>query len=228
MKMKIITIALMSLFSLTCLSQNKMADQKINLNNELDKVSYSLGVSIVNNLKNQGLDSINADAFAQGVKDAFFSTPLYDEKVATQILNDYFGTLQKKKHEGNIQKGEAFMKENATRKEVKTLASGIQYEVLKEGTGEMPKLTDKVKTHYHGTLIDGTVFDSSVQRGEPASFPVNGVIKGWQEVLQLMKVGSKWKVVIPYALAYGERGAGQQIAPYSTLVFEIELISIEK
>ena len=125
-----------------------------------------------------------------------------------------------------IEQGAAFLKKNGERAEVTTLKSGLQYEVIKEGDGPSPKATDKVTTHYHGTLIDGTVFDSSVQRNEPATFPVNGVIPGWVEALQLMKVGSKWRLFVPYNLAYGERGAGQAIKPFSTLIFEVELLKI--
>jgi FKBP-type peptidyl-prolyl cis-trans isomerase FklB len=125
-----------------------------------------------------------------------------------------------------IEEGANYLQENAKREGVTTLPSGLQYEVIKDGTGSIPTLEDNVTTHYHGTLVDGTVFDSSVDRGEPASFPVGGVIKGWTEALQLMSVGSKWKLYVPYDLAYGERGAGAQIGPYSTLIFEVELISI--
>ena len=125
-----------------------------------------------------------------------------------------------------IEEGINFLRENGKREGVTTLASGLQYEVINDGTGPKPTIEDNVTTHYHGTLIDGTVFDSSVDRGEPASFPVGGVIKGWTEALQLMSVESKWKLYVPYELAYGERGAGPQIGPYSTLIFEVELISI--
>ena len=128
--------------------------------------------------------------------------------------------------EEKIDEGRKFLEENSKKEGVITLASGLQYEVITNGSGDKPKLEDNVTTHYHGTLIDGTVFDSSVDRGEPASFPVGGVIKGWTEALQLMSVGSKWKLYVPYDLAYGERGAGPQIGPYSTLIFEVELLSI--
>ncbi len=124
--------------------------------------------------------------------------------------------------------GQEFLAENGERDGVISLESGLQYEVINEGTGATPALTDKVRTHYHGTLIDGTVFDSSVERGEPISFPVNGVIAGWTEALQLMKVGSKWRLFVPFDLAYGERGAGQDIGPFATLIFEVELLEIEE
>jgi len=145
---------------------------------------------------------------------------------AQAIINSYFSKKQKKESESMIEKGANFLQENAKREGVTTLPSGLQYEIISEGTGPKPTLEDNVTTHYHGTLIDGTVFDSSVDRGEPASFPVGGVIKGWTEALQLMSVGSKWKLYVPYDLAYGERGARAQIGPYSTLIFEVELISI--
>ena len=134
---------------------------------------------------------------------------------------------QEKAHAGNIDKGKNFLMENAKKEGVTSLASGLQYEVITEGNGPSPGPTDKVTTHYHGTLINGTVFDSSVERGQPASFAVNGVIMGWQEALQLMKVGSKWRLFVPHTLAYGERGAGGAIGPYETLIFEVELISID-
>ena len=144
----------------------------------------------------------------------------------TSFINSYFSKKQKKESESMIEDGANYLQENAKREGVTTLPSGLQYEVINDGTGPMPTIEDNVTTHYHGTLIDGTVFDSSVDRGEPASFPVGGVIKGWTEALQLMSVGSKWKLYVPYDLAYGERGAGAQIGPYSTLIFEVELISI--
>ena len=125
-----------------------------------------------------------------------------------------------------VEEGRKFLAANSKNEKVVTLESGLQYEVIKAGEGAKPSLNDQVTTHYHGTLIDGTVFDSSVERGQPASFPVNGVIKGWTEALQLMNVGSKWRLFVPYDLAYGERGAGPQIGPFTTLIFEVELISI--
>jgi FKBP-type peptidyl-prolyl cis-trans isomerase FklB len=145
---------------------------------------------------------------------------------AQKVIQDFFKKQQAKASESVIEEGEKFLIDNAKRNEVTTLESGLQYEILKTGEGPKPSLNDQVTTHYHGTLIDGTVFDSSVDRGEPATFPVSGVIKGWTEALQLMSVGSKWKLFVPYDLAYGERGAGPQIGPFTTLVFEVELIKI--
>ena len=148
----------------------------------------------------------------------------YDE--AKEIMNDFFSKLQEDRLEMNIKAGEEFLAINGKRPGVVTLPSGLQYEILKEGNGAKPKATDQVKCHYHGTLIDGTVFDSSVERGQPATFGVNQVIPGWVEALQLMPVGSKWKLFIPSNLAYGPAGAGQTIEPNSTLVFEVEILDI--
>ena len=145
---------------------------------------------------------------------------------AQAIINDYFQQLQEKAFEQNIKEGKNFLVENAKRVEVKTTASGLQYEIIKEGKGQTPAASDRVKVHYHGTLINGNVFDSSVNRGEPATFGVTQVIQGWVEALQLMPVGSKWKLYIPSELAYGAQGAGQSIAPHTTLIFEVELLDI--
>jgi len=195
---------------------------------ELEKVSYSLGVSIGRNLQSQGLKALNVAEFTAALNDVFGnkSTKIDDEEVVA-TLNSYFAELQKEKHGNNKAEGEAFLEANKSQKGVVTLASGLQYIVLNEGDGAKPTLNSNVTTHYHGTTIDGTVFDSSVQRNEPASFPVSGVIKGWTEALQLMTVGSKWKLFIPSNLAYGERGAGADIGPHSTLIFEVELLSID-
>jgi len=200
---------------------------KVVLNNELDSVSYSLGVNIGENIKTQ-FEDINLDNFEAGIKDVLEKElePKITDNQAQAIINSYFSKKQQKQSESVIEEGINFLRENGKREGVTTLASGLQYEVIDDGTGPKPTIEDNVTTHYHGTLIDGTVFDSSVDRGEPASFPVGGVIKGWTEALQLMAVGSKWKLYVPYDLAYGERGAGPQIGPYSTLIFEVELISI--
>ena len=152
--------------------------------------------------------------------------PKINNDQALMVIQNYFTKKQSAKSEEKIEEGRKFLEENSKKEGVITLASGLQYEVIIDGSGEKPKLEDNVTTHYHGTLLDGTVFDSSVDRGEPASFPVGGVIKGWTEALQLMSVGSKWKLYVPYDLAYGERGAGPQIGPYSTLIFEVELLNI--
>jgi len=203
------------------------APKEVNLVTELDSVSYSLGVNIGENIKKQ-FEDINLDNFEAGMKDVLekdVEAKISDNQ-AQAIIQSYFTKKQQKQSESVIDEGINFLRENAKREEVITLASGLQYEIINDETGPKPSKEDNVTTHYHGTLIDGTVFDSSVDRGEPASFPVGGVIKGWTEALQLMSVGSKWKLYVPYDLAYGERGAGPQIGPYSTLIFEVELISI--
>ena len=145
---------------------------------------------------------------------------------AQKVIQNYFQKQQAKVSESVIEEGKKFLTENSKKVGVVTLESGLQYEIIKSGEGAKPTINDQVTTHYHGTLLDGTVFDSSVERGQPATFPVSGVIKGWTEALQLMTVGSKWKLFVPYDLAYGERGAGPKIGPYTTLIFEVELISI--
>lgn len=195
----------------------------------MDKISYALGLSIGNNFQNSGIKEINADDFMQGLKDVLNEKDpaiTYDE--AKKVINDYFMKLQSEKLENNRKAGEEFLQINKHKNGVTALPSGLQYEVLVPGKGETPKATDKVKCHYHGTLINGMVFDSSVERGQPAVFGVSQVIPGWVEALQLMPVGSKWRLFIPSDLAYGERGAGEAIEPNSTLIFEVELLGIEK
>ena len=219
-------IILSSLFLfITC--KTEKTNKTANLVTELDSVSYSLGVNIGENIKTQ-FEDINLNNFEAGIKDVLekdVEAKISDNQ-AQAIIQSYFSKKQQKQSESVIEEGINFLRENGKRESVTTLASGLQYEVVNDGTGSKPTIEDNVTTHYHGTLIDGTIFDSSVDRGEPASFPVGGVIKGWTEALQLMSVGSKWKLYVPYDLAYGERGAGPQIGPFSTLIFEVELISI--
>ena len=195
----------------------------------MNKVSYALGLSIGQNFRASGFDEINLDDFLSGVRDVLEgSEPQMSYDEAKTIINEYFQEVQKKAVAQNKEAGEEFLKINAHKAGVTTLPSGLQYEVIKMGDGPKPQLTDSVECHYHGTLINGQVFDSSMDRGETATFPLQGVIKGWTEILQLMPVGSKWKVTIPSDLAYGDRGAGQMIQPGSTLIFIIELIAIVK
>lgn len=195
----------------------------------MDKISYALGLSLGNNLLSSGVNGLNITELAAGIQDVLDKKqPKISYQEAQEVINQYFEELQAKAFEKNVSEGKAFLATNGTRPEVVTLKSGLQYEVLKEGNGEVPKANNTVKVHYHGTLIDGTVFDSSVQRGEPAVFGVTQVISGWVEALQLMPVGSKWKLFIPSDLAYGAQGAGQHIGPHTTLVFEVELLDIEK
>lgn len=199
------------------------------IKNELDRVSYCFGITIAQNMKQQGMMAMNAGLLAKGLDDYMKSAKLMiSEDEVPDILQSYFKQLQEKQFEGNIAQGKEFLVENSKRKGVVSLPSGLQYESLKEGNGPKPKATDQVTTHYHGTLIDGTVFDSSVNRGKPATFPVNGVIKGWVETLQLMSVGSKWRIYVPENLAYGASPhPGGPIEPFSTLIFDIELLSIQ-
>lgn len=193
----------------------------------MDKLSYALGLSMGHNFLGSGIKSLNVEDFAKGVGAVYNQEkPEISFEEAKQIINEYFTNLQNEIAEENRRAGEAFLAENAKRPEVVVLPSGLQYEVLSEGTGRKPKATDKVQCHYHGTLIDGQVFDSSIQRGTPAVFGVNQVIPGWVEALQLMPEGSRWKLYIPSKLAYGEQGAGGSIPANATLVFEVELIKI--
>ena len=200
-----------------------------NVKTKMDSVSYSVGVLVSQNLKTQGLDDIDVAIFAQAMTDVFKGKDL---KVAAdqagKILDAHMKACQSKKFEKNVGEGKKFLDENAKKPGVTVLPSGLQYTIMKPGTGAMPKAGDKIKAHYHGTLIDGTVFDSSVNRGEPFEFTVGQgqVIKGWDEALLKMHIGEKWKIVLPSDLAYGERGAGGSIGPFSTLIFEVELISI--
>ncbi|MDB0006423.1 FKBP-type peptidyl-prolyl cis-trans isomerase [Flavobacteriales bacterium] len=193
----------------------------------MDSLSYSLGVSVANNLKSSGFETIESSAISAAFNDVFSENDVkISEEDANALIQDYFMELSQKKSQEATNKGQAFLDENAAKEGVVTTASGLQYQVLTEGQGAKPVASDEVTVHYHGTLIDGTVFDSSVDRGQPATFPVGGVIQGWVEALQLMNVGSKYKLFIPSNLAYGERGAGGSIGPNETLIFEVELLSI--
>ena len=195
----------------------------------MDKVSYALGLSIGNNFQNSGINDLQIEDFVKGLKDILGGqTPEISYDEAKQVINDYFMKLQKEKFEINKKAGEEFLNINKGKAGVVTLPSGLQYQVLQKGEGPKPTASDKVKCHYHGTLINGTVFDSSVQRGEPAVFGVSQVIPGWVEALQLMPVGSKWRLFIPSDLAYGDHGAGEAIEPNSALVFDVELLDIVK
>jgi FKBP-type peptidyl-prolyl cis-trans isomerase FklB len=199
-----------------------------------DRLSYSMGVATGTQLKRQSID-VNADMFSKGIKDVLSGgTLMMTEQEVQETLTNFQkdlaekqATRQKELAEKNKKDGEAFLAENMKKEGVKTLPSGLQYKVIKEGTGRTPKETDTVVTHYKGSLIDGSEFDSSYKRGQPATFPVKGVIKGWTEALQLMKEGSTWQLFVPADLAYGERGAGSVIGPNATLIFEVELLSIK-
>lgn len=196
---------------------------------DLDSASYSLGVSIAQNIKKQGMDTISAQMFAQGVADFFSENDSLRISLedANNYLNQYFTEMYMAEMEENKEASEAFLEENKSKDGIVVLESGLQYRVIEEGSGESPTINDKVTAHYTGRLVDDTVFDST-QGGSPATFPVNGVIPGWTEALLLMKQGAKWELFIPSELGYGERGAGQVIPPNAALIFDIELISIEK
>jgi FKBP-type peptidyl-prolyl cis-trans isomerase FklB len=219
MKKAIAILPLMFVFALS---------QAQELKTYQDSLSYAIGILWGQNIKQQGLADINASMVGEAISDVVNGgTELLDIKTANQLVKEQINKQKEMAKQKNEAEGKAFLAKNAERQGVITLPSGLQYEVMKEGSGPTPKASDKVTVHYEGTLIDGTVFDSSIQRGQPTSFPVTGVIQGWVEALQLMKVGSKWKLFIPSNLAYGERGAGGQIGPYATLVFEVELLGIE-
>ncbi|MEZ4938310.1 MAG: FKBP-type peptidyl-prolyl cis-trans isomerase [Crocinitomicaceae bacterium] len=194
----------------------------------MNEVSYAIGTSIAGSLINQNLDDINIDDFVLGIKDALSGQPLkVSPQKANELIQDHLDEKNKQMFEKNKTEGQAFLAENGKREGVVTLDSGLQYEIIEEGTGAKPGAESQVTVHYTGTLIDGTVFDSSVQRGQPASFGVNQVIKGWTEALQLMPEGSKWKLAIPEELAYcGNPHPGGPIKPFMALLFEVELISV--
>lgn len=194
----------------------------------MDKISYALGLSIGNNFRASGIKGLEIDDFIKGINDVFNEAKpaiAFDE--AQRLLQAYFKDLQSEKFEMNKQVGEEFLRINKEKRGVVTLPSGLQYEVLKTGDGQKPGPNDKVRCHYHGTLIDGRVFDSSIERGQPAVFGVSQVIRGWTEALQLMNVGSKWRLFIPSDMAYGAHGAGEAIEPNMTLIFDVELLGIE-
>ncbi len=230
--MKRLLIASLSIMLLFI--SNVEAAEKKALESHRDKVSYSIGLDIGNNLKRQSLD-VDPDIISQGIKDILTGKePLMTESEITETMMTLQKELMAKQAEKvkqlaekNKTAEEAFLSENKKKEGVITLPSGLQYKIIKEGTGKMPKLTDTVTVHYRGTFIDGTEFDSSFKRGEPATFLVNGVIAGWTEALQLMKEGSNWQLFIPSDLAYGERGAGGVIEPNSVLIFDVELISVK-
>lgn len=202
-----------------------MTEKKIS--GDLDQFSYALGMSIAGNLIQTGVKKVNSDVFIEAFNSTFKGEmPKIHPSEANSILETYIGKINEGQETANLEEGLQFLAENLSNEGVVELPSGLQYKVLKEGTGKKPAATDQVKCHYHGTLTDGTVFDSSVERGQPAVFPVNGVIQGWVEALQLMNTGSIWKLFIPSNLAYGQQGAGGAIGPNSTLVFDVELLEI--
>lgn len=225
-------------FAVLCLvflASLAIAEEKSVFKSEKEKISYSIGMDIGNNMKKQSID-IDPDTLAKGLKDSFSGgKTLLTEEEARETLNAFRNQMMAKQQEQvkaagekNKKEGEAFLAANKKKEGVKTTPSGLQYKIVKDGTGKTPKATDTVTVNYRGKLIDGTEFDSSYKRGQPATFPVNGVIKGWTEALQMMKEGAQWELFIPSDLAYGERGApGGSIGPNSVLIFDVELISIK-
>lgn len=202
-----------------------MSDHKFS--GELEEFSYALGLSIASNLIQSGVKTIEPSNFMLALEDIFTGKePRLTPEMANKILQAFMEKQQSSEGKVNLEEGLKFLAENREKEGIIETASGLQYQVLEEGEGEKPSPSDQVKCHYHGTLIDGTVFDSSVQRGEPATFPVNGVIQGWVEALQMMTTGSKWRLYVPSDLAYGDRGAGGAIGPNTTLIFEVELLEI--
>lgn len=216
-----IGIVLLLVISYTCtFAQNKQV--------KMDTFSYSLGMLFAKSLKEQGVENVSTEDIANGMKDMMSGNPKFTLEQASANYNTQIQQASAKKNAGSKEEGEKFLAINKTKAGVTTTPSGLQYEVIKMGEGPKPKATDKVNVHYHGTLVNGKVFDSSVERGEPISFGLNQVIPGWTEGVQLMPVGSKFKFYIPYQLAYGERGAGSDIKPFSALIFEVELLGIDK
>jgi len=228
-------LRLIAALGIVFLTSYVWAADDIVLKDQKDKVSYSMGVNIGSNLKKESID-VNPEALILGIKDALSGgKPLMSEQEVNETMMNFQKELIAKQQahlkelgEKNKKEGEAFLAENKKNEGVVILPSGLQYKVIKEGDGKVPKLTDTVTIHYKGTLIDGTEFDNSYTRGQPATFPVKGVIPGFSEAVQLMKVGSKWQLFIPSNLAYGERGAGDDIGPNTTLIFEVELLSIKE
>ncbi|HDZ16397.1 MAG TPA: FKBP-type peptidyl-prolyl cis-trans isomerase [Methylophaga aminisulfidivorans] len=226
--MKLKTLAILPLL----FGANVMADDHaVTLNSDKEQISYIFGIQVGQNMKQEGVD-LDLDAFKAGVADMLAGKqPQLDQATAEKVVKDFQAKKAQELAEVMNKKeaeAKAFMADNAKKDGVVTTDSGLQYEIIKEGDGATPTENDKVIAHYKGTLLDGTVFDSSYDRGEPATFPVNGVIQGWQEALKMMKEGGKWRIVVPANLAYGPRGAGQLIGPNETLVFEIELIGVTK
>ncbi len=225
----------LTIFLLLILAVPVFGEEKLNLKDERDKTSYSIGFNIGTNIKSQSID-VSIDALLQGIRDALSGNKaLMSPGEINETLSDFQKEMMAKQvqrikqlAEKNKKESDAFLEDNKKKEGIITLPSGLQYKVLKEGQGGTPQLTDTVTVHYRGTFVDGSEFDSSYKRGEPAVFRVNGVIPGLSEALQLMKAGSKWQIFIPPDLAYGERGAGQSIEPNKTLIFEVELLSFEK
>ncbi len=200
---------------------------KVKIQTENDSLSYALGINIAHNLKSQDVENLNPRAVAKAFEDYYAEKATMTPEDASTLIQTFFDKEEAKKNEELVKEGKDFLAANAKKDGVVTTASGLQYKIITAGTGNIPTATDKVEVHYEGTLIDGTVFDSSYKRGTTTEFGVTQVIKGWTEALQLMKEGAKWELYIPYNLAYGSRGAGEDIKPFTALIFTVELISIK-
>ena len=223
----VMVMALVSLTLFSCNEEASAQDFSGDLSSVEDSVSYALGINIGQNLKQSGFKNVNVQAMGKAIAEIYAGdSTLLNAEEAGALINNYMTKQSEVKAEGAKEEGIAFLAENAGKEGVMTTASGLQYEVVEEGSGASPAATDNVTVHYHGTLIDGSVFDSSVERGEPATFPLNGVIPGWTEGLQLMKEGGKTRFYIPSELAYGDRAASELIGPNSTLIFDVELIQV--
>lgn len=235
MSSRLFAVTCLLMFIVGCAAEETKVAPEVKLDTSKSRISYTIGVNIGQDFKNQKMD-IDTDVLLMGLKDSQSGKELRltDEEMASEIqafqeeMQDKMVAEMEASAGKNQLAGEAFLAENATQEGVVVTESGLQYKVLESGEGDSPAATDLATVHYRGTLVDGTQFDSSYDRGQPATFPVGGVIAGWTEALQLMKPGSKWQLVIPAGLAYGERGAGQDIGPNATLLFEVELISVEK
>ncbi len=223
----VMVMALVSLTLFSCNEEASAQDFSGDLSSVEDSVSYALGINIGQNLKQSGFKNVNVQAMGKAIAEIYAGdSTLLNAEEAGALINNYMTKQSEVKADGAKEEGIAFLAENAGKEGVMTTASGLQYEVVEEGSGASPAATDNVTVHYHGTLIDGSVFDSSVERGEPATFPLNGVIPGWTEGLQLMKEGGKTRFYIPSELAYGDRAASELIGPNSTLIFDVELIQV--
>jgi FKBP-type peptidyl-prolyl cis-trans isomerase FklB len=223
MKYTKITAVLIALF----LSVSSMSIAQ-DISNKIDSVSYSVGILFAKNVKQQGVKELNSKVVAKAIEDYMNGTAqAIAEEECEKLYMDYMKGIQLRKANGAKIAGQDYLAENKKKLGVMVTETGLQYEILSEGSGAKPTKSDKVRVHYHGTNIDGTVFDSSVERGEPISFAVTGVIRGWTEALQMMRVGDKWRLTIPSELAYGARGAGAKIAPHAVLIFDVELLGIE-
>jgi len=222
MKKFFITVILLAVF--TGINAQKVKDVKLKTNN--DSISYAFGISIADNLEKQKVENLNPLAIGRAFMDYYSKETKMNVENANEIIQKHFDDQEAENHKETIQEGKKFLKENSQKEGVITLENGLQYKVITEGEGESPTDESVVKVHYEGTLIDGTKFDSSYDRGQPAEFGVTQVIKGWTEALKLMKKGSVWMLYIPYDMAYGSRQAGQHIKPFSTLIFKVELLEI--